>query len=977
MKLSSRWFKSFATFTLSLAPAFALLAPHAAVQAQAAAQTSFEPGSSQTLLGDGTWLVVSSSQSWLVDPHSGARRELKAQPHTPRSFHAALVVPDGSVWLLGGVDRAGTAVRGVERYRPDTQSFEPIDALALNLIARSRHSATLLLDGRILLVGGQSAQGQALADIELIDPASRSVESWRAQLTTPRYGHQAAYQFNDNILIQGGSDRDGKALAAKESELFERGAQRMVAGAQAAPDQTGATPAVLTSLPTDQAQEVSVATRIGLRFNHAMRMQSINSSTVILMGPAGRVAAQVSAAEGGLLAFVSPAQQLLPGATYSVLVSQVQNAQGQPVALWSASFRTQSLSPGQRSSPHAVAAPKPGVMTGAAAAPTPLAGTDEEDDDEHWIPSGNNYKGNWTSGREGRALNNPPRREQVRRAVHGQDRNPNSEVRSKEKEAWSKEREGAAESDVAATALGVATTLPTTPGDADGLPSAPAGVTALAGQVLRLNGKPLAHVTLHLGGVSTQTDANGEFLLTDIPSGAQVLGIEGASANQGKRVYGRYDYRLNVQAGQTNALPFIVWMPVLDTQNAVKVASPSTKETIVTNPKLPGLELRIPAGTVIRDVNGKIVTEVSITPVPVDQAPFPMSYLGVPIYFTLQPGGATLHSADGQPKYATLHYPNYALLPPGAITELFDYDPKGRGWYIYGHATVSADTKTLIARQELRVYQFTSTSVATSGGVPGENNSAPCMDSDCCSAGSQGPDGAGGEGGWGNEAGAGKPGCDSTMDPVSASTGHQEHTERDLYIADIIPIDVRRVYRSGDVVDELPNVRTFGGAFTHPYEIYLYVKDGVVSVVLPNGARIQMPYTSAFFYDPSGPHTATQGRFYGAYIARGSAPFGLVLHFRDGRKWGFSYYGAKLQWVEDANGNRLTIDRVGGVGPVSRITSPGGRTVDFVYNASNLVESITDQLGRKFTYTYTGNLLTQVTDPLGGTPGQLHEAPAV
>ncbi len=55
------------------------------------------------------------------------------------------------------------------------------------------------------------------------------------------------------------------------------------------------------------------------------------------------------------------------------------------------------------------------------------------------------------------------------------------------------------------------------------LPRAPSGTTALAGRVLKLNGAPLADVTLTAGQASTTTDAGGGFLLKDVPTGHQVL----------------------------------------------------------------------------------------------------------------------------------------------------------------------------------------------------------------------------------------------------------------------------------------------------------------------------------------------------------------------------------------------------------------------------------------------------------------------
>jgi hypothetical protein len=66
----------------------------------------------------------------------------------------------------------------------------------------------------------------------------------------------------------------------------------------------------------------------------------------------------------------------------------------------------------------------------------------------------------------------------------------------------------------------------------------------------------------------------------------------------------------------------------------------------VTTPCIPGLELRLPPNTVIRDHHGKVVRELSITPIPIDRTPFPLpENVEVPIYFTVQPGGAYVYSA--------------------------------------------------------------------------------------------------------------------------------------------------------------------------------------------------------------------------------------------------------------------------------------------------------------------------------------------
>ena len=57
-------------------------------------------------------------------------------------------------------------------------------------------------------------------------------------------------------------------------------------------------------------------------------------------------------------------------------------------------------------------------------------------------------------------------------------------------------------------------------------------------------------------------------------------------------------------------------------------------------------ELHTPPNTVITGEDGRPVTQVSITPIPVDRPPFPLpTHFTVPVYFTVQPGGAYVHTA--------------------------------------------------------------------------------------------------------------------------------------------------------------------------------------------------------------------------------------------------------------------------------------------------------------------------------------------
>ncbi|KPF67252.1 hypothetical protein IP84_13990, partial [beta proteobacterium AAP99] len=338
-----------------------------------------------------------------------------------------------------------------------------------------------------------------------------------------------------------------------------------------------------------------------------------------------------------------------------------------------------------------------------------------------------------------------------------------------------------------------------------------------------------------------------------------------------------------------------------------------------------------------------------------------MPYFGVPVYFTLQPGGTRIESVDGKPKAAILKYPNYSAFGPGHAVTMFDYDPAGRGWYEYGRGKVSADGRTIASANAFQIYQFSATSVSSGGDPPPDSNPGGCD-------GSDGPGGGGGGWGQGSDAGSGQ--CSDSGDPVDALTGEFRHIERDLYVPDVMPIDLKRIYRTRDLLYTGPNqimdptIRPFGFGMSHVYEMYLILKfqesPARIYLMLANGRYLRFEAVGDGTYR----HAATAGEYFGAYILNNGTDF--VVYLRDGRKWGFSKYVARLKWMEDALGNRTEVLRTGGY--VTRVNSPNGRWIEFTYNAANRVTSATDNLGRTFTYTYDApNLrLIKVTDPLGG-----------
>ena len=90
--------------------------------------------------------------------------------HLARQFHAATLLPDGTVLVTGGAyDNYDTALSFAELYTPSTGTFFG----GINkTVGRVGHQSTLLKDGRVLITGGLSGSfpSQVLASAELYNP---------------------------------------------------------------------------------------------------------------------------------------------------------------------------------------------------------------------------------------------------------------------------------------------------------------------------------------------------------------------------------------------------------------------------------------------------------------------------------------------------------------------------------------------------------------------------------------------------------------------------------------------------------------------------------------------------------------------------------------------------------------------------------------------------------------------------------------
>ncbi len=122
--------------------------------------------------------------------------------NAPRAAHTATLLPDGKVLLAGGFRPQGTAeiaIASAELYDPQTNSFMPTNDMNE---PRSGHTATLLPNGKVLIVGGWGPN-QRLATAELYDPAAGTF-SYAASLFEPRASMTATLLQDGRVLIAGG-----------------------------------------------------------------------------------------------------------------------------------------------------------------------------------------------------------------------------------------------------------------------------------------------------------------------------------------------------------------------------------------------------------------------------------------------------------------------------------------------------------------------------------------------------------------------------------------------------------------------------------------------------------------------------------------------------------------------------------------------------------------------------------------------------
>jgi hypothetical protein len=152
----------------------------------------------------------------LSDPAGQTFSPIAAAMSVPRSYHTATLLNNGKVLIVGGYsDNSANAIASAEIYDPASQTFSPTVG-SLNA-ARGQHTATLLDDGTVLIAGG-SSKLNAVNSTELYDPNSGTF-SLLGNMNTARYAHTATLLGDGTVLLAGGEIGPGENPTAT-AELY-------------------------------------------------------------------------------------------------------------------------------------------------------------------------------------------------------------------------------------------------------------------------------------------------------------------------------------------------------------------------------------------------------------------------------------------------------------------------------------------------------------------------------------------------------------------------------------------------------------------------------------------------------------------------------------------------------------------------------------------------------------------------------------
>ncbi len=199
-------------------------------------------GHTATLLPNGKVLITGGyngdylNSAEVYDPAT-SRFASAGRMVTARSGHVATLLNNGKVLLVGGVGTGWTFLADAELFDPQTNTFtatgghkdrrsaitiytsteiynpasETFTAAGNLTVKRHKHDATLLADGRVLIIGGSDERdgNGAYRNAEIFNSANGTFTAVQNNMNTARYKLQGTAIFlkNRKVLIAGGANQ--------------------------------------------------------------------------------------------------------------------------------------------------------------------------------------------------------------------------------------------------------------------------------------------------------------------------------------------------------------------------------------------------------------------------------------------------------------------------------------------------------------------------------------------------------------------------------------------------------------------------------------------------------------------------------------------------------------------------------------------------------------------------------------------------
>src|SRR5437868_2524444 len=135
-----------------------------------------------------------------------------------RSGATATLMADGRILIVGGKDSNGNALETAEVINPDG-TITPVPSM---LTLRYGHSAILLNDGNVLVAGGHTSGGGVVNTAELFDPAANTWRWASNTMTDARADFTLSQLLDGTVLVAGGENGSGPLSGVETFDLLTK-----------------------------------------------------------------------------------------------------------------------------------------------------------------------------------------------------------------------------------------------------------------------------------------------------------------------------------------------------------------------------------------------------------------------------------------------------------------------------------------------------------------------------------------------------------------------------------------------------------------------------------------------------------------------------------------------------------------------------------------------------------------------------------